>query len=616
MNFLAKHKIVILIAILVGLLYIGPSLVVWKNFRESGDRFISMQHKKNSAELQQYLSRAREIYDGHFPPSEIYGSEPAPTVQNALPSALFASFIFLFNGNINLAYLGALFLFSAIIFILFYCLGQIMFSSRLKSLFFSLVAVLTPIANIAKEFPFFSNFANFQVRFINSFLPFLRTQFNQLPLDRFDEPLLTYPIYLSAIILFIIFWQKPRMITAIFSGFFAGLLFYTYFHHWIYWTIVLGILFLYALAFKRKDRILIKNYLILFGVLAAMFIPYFINYVAFIQMPDSQDFSFKVGTIYGRYLGITGGNIIDYATYILLGALVYFMYWKGAQVSNPASHRHKAVLFFGFILAMFVVWNVQLVTGIAPLTAYFRRPLAPLIFLILFSLLYDLIAKLEIKWPQIRKYAAAIFIVLAIFAVTKNIVNISAIGCCMQAHILEYNKFPNDIIESWDWINDNFEHEPKIISSSPVMSLYLPAYTSARPFLPTAYITFLGMREVDGRYLLSQKLFGVKNDVARDKIDNELDVLYGFYFFGRYGSFSSYFSAADKEIINQKRAEKVDELAGRYEAMVMPQWEDVDAGYVYVGPWEKETAGRDFVKDKDLELVYQNPSVEIYRIIH
>ncbi|MEK7629074.1 MAG: hypothetical protein AAB394_00945 [Patescibacteria group bacterium] len=604
MEMLLKNKLIIFLTILIGLLYIGPSLMIWENFNKSGNQFISIQHKKNSPEMQQYLARAREIYDGHFPPSEIYGFKQVSTVQNILPPTLFASLVFLFRGNINLAHLGALFLFSAIIFILFNWLGHIMFNSRLKSLFFALIAVLTPVVNIAKESPFFGSFIDFKLRFINSFLPFVMTQFNQLPLDRFDEPLLTYPIYLSAIIFFIIFWQNPRMVTAIFSGFFAGLLYYTYFHHWVYWTTVLGILYLYVLFFKGKDKSLTRNYLILFGVLAVTIIPYFINYFSFVQTSGSQYFSLKVGAMHGRYFGITGENIIDYVLYALLGILVYLMYWQ--------KDRHKAVLFLGFILSMFAVWNIQLITGIVPIEAFFRRTLAPLIFLILFNLFYDLVVKLEIKWPQTRKYVAMILITLVVFVITKNVVNMYLISCCTQPHIIEYNKLPDGILNSWNWINGHLEHEPKIISSSILTSLYLPGYTSARPFLPTAYLTLLSMEETDRRYLESQKLFAVNDDALRN-ID--LDMVYGFYFLARYGSFSNYFPNADNTIIDQKKAEKVEELMRLYKDMAVFRWKDVNADYVYVGPWEKETVGRDFSKDKNIELVYQNSFVEIYRIL-
>ena len=290
------------------------------------------------------------------------------------------------------------------------------------------------------------------------------TQFNQLPLDRFDEPLLTYPIYLSAIIFLLFFGKTREWLLRFFRVSLLAFLYYTYFHHWVYWTTVLGILYLYVLFFKGKDKSLTRNYLILFGVLAVTIIPYFINYFSFVQTSGSQYFSLKVGAMHGRYFGITGENIIDYVLYALLGILVYLMYWQ--------KDRHKAVLFLGFILSMFAVWNIQLITGIVPIEAFFRRTLAPLIFLILFNLFYDLVVKLEIKWPQTRKYVAMILITLVVFVITKNVVNMYLISCCTQPHIIEYNKLPDGILNSWNWINGHLEHEPKIISSSILTSLY------------------------------------------------------------------------------------------------------------------------------------------------
>lgn len=604
-NLLKKQNLIIFLAILVGLLYIGPSLMVWKNFYESGEQFVSIQHKKNSPEIQQYLSRAREIYDGHFPPAEIYGSQDAITVQNPLPSTLFAGFLFLFSGNVNLAHILSLFLFSAIIFVLFYWLGQVMFKNRTRSLFFALIALLTPIVNSAKETPFFGSISDFKIRFINSFIFFVKTQFAQLPLDRFDEPLLTYPIYLSAIIFFVIFWKNPKRISAIFSGIFSGLLFYTYFHHWVFWTIVIGIIFIYVLIFKRKNNPdLFKNYLILLSVLVVMFIPYLVNYFLFSQMPDSQEFSLKVSAMHGRYFGVTKENIIDYINYAVLAALVYLAYWKKDQ--------KKAILFFGFIFGMFAVWNIQLITGIVPLQPFFRRTIAPIIFLIAFSLLYELFSYLELKISKSKKIISVILISLAFFVVAKNVNNIYSIRCCMQPHITEFNKLPNGVIESWDWINKNLGSEPKIISPSVLTSLYLPGYTSARPFLPTAYISMLGIKETDRRYLISQKLFGVKSDSIKN-ID--LDMLYGFYFLAKYGSFSDYFSTDVNSIFMQKKLEKIDQLTKDYSKLQKLKWVHSGADYVYVGPWEKEVANANFLMDKNLKLVYKNSAVEIYNII-
>ena len=613
------------IAILVGLLYVGPSLMVWKNFNASGNEFV-LANFKNSAAIQQYLQRAREIYDGHWPPAEIYGLQPSVTVQNPLPSTLFAAFIFLAGGNMNIAYLGVLFVFSIIIFLLFYFLGKALFSSRLWAIFFSLVAVLTTMANIAKEIPFLPlNFTEFQGRFINEFIPIIRTQIYQLPLFRFDEPLLTYPIFLSAILFFYLFWQNPSRPRAVLSGFFTGLLFYTYFHHWVYWLIVLGLLFLYVLFFQRSNKVLVRNYLVIFGVLAVTVIPYFTNYILFSQMPDSQDFAFREGLVYGRGIGIVRENIVDYLTYFGMAALIYFVYWK--------RDRQKAILFLALVAAMIIAWNVQLVTGMVPIPGFFRRPINLASFLIFFDLLFALVKKLEFRWPSMKKWFVVAMVFLAFLVVLKKTINVFALGCCMQTEVAEENRLPNEVVQSWQWINDNLVGEPVIVSPSGTSSMYLPAYTSARPFLPTGFITTLSMRDVEDRFLLVHKLFGISKEFLRERLMGKLplncdvrecypddsnnlngsfDVLYGYYFEGKYGSLKAWLAGPDAHM-RQKEALKIEELLDRYGKLNV-SWKDIDEEYVYIGPWERQIIGEDFLLPRNFELVYKNSLVAIYKI--
>ena len=117
---------VFLVALLVGWLYVGPPLMVRKNFIDSGHEFILTQYKTYRDSMHVYLPRAREVYDGHYPPAELYDSSESgkqSTIQNLLPTTLFAAFVFLFEGNVDYAYLGAQFLFAGIIFTLFYIMS-------------------------------------------------------------------------------------------------------------------------------------------------------------------------------------------------------------------------------------------------------------------------------------------------------------------------------------------------------------------------------------------------------------------------------------------------------------------------------------------------------------
>src|SRR3989344_8137023 len=173
---LTKNNIsfVVLVGILVGLFYIGPPIMIWEHFSAAGDEFVLAQFKTARDSLYTYLPRAREIYDGHFPPSELYAAAESPSIRNPLPSAIFAGFIFLAGGDINLAYLGAQFVFSAIIFALFYVLGLLLFSkSRLWSLLFAFLATLTPIALVL---PFqHSGLGEFINIIFKNFIPLVKT---------------------------------------------------------------------------------------------------------------------------------------------------------------------------------------------------------------------------------------------------------------------------------------------------------------------------------------------------------------------------------------------------------------------------------------------------------
>ncbi len=131
-------------ALLVGFLYILPPLFVKAHLEKSGQVF-ALNFDVYRDELF-YLSRAREIYDGHFPPSDLYYNGKKPTVQNPLPSLILAGLIYLWKGNIVIAYLTAQFIFTPIIFLLLYILGKQLFQSPLWAIAFAYITVLTPMA--------------------------------------------------------------------------------------------------------------------------------------------------------------------------------------------------------------------------------------------------------------------------------------------------------------------------------------------------------------------------------------------------------------------------------------------------------------------------------------
>ena len=93
-----------------------------------------------------YLTRAREVYDGHFPPTDPYLDSGLKNVQNPLPSLMMAAFIWMSDGDPTSAYLLAQFVFAQISFLVFYWLGNKLVKQPNWALLFALMGVLTPIA--------------------------------------------------------------------------------------------------------------------------------------------------------------------------------------------------------------------------------------------------------------------------------------------------------------------------------------------------------------------------------------------------------------------------------------------------------------------------------------
>lgn len=135
--------ILIGLSLLVGALYLGPLLAIQKHLRESGQPFVlSFESYRNDVA---YLTWAREIYDGHFPPSDPFSDAAGPMLQNPIPSLLLAGTIALAWGSVVAGYFLAVFIFSQINFLLFYWLGARLLKSRVWAISVALIAVVTRI---------------------------------------------------------------------------------------------------------------------------------------------------------------------------------------------------------------------------------------------------------------------------------------------------------------------------------------------------------------------------------------------------------------------------------------------------------------------------------------
>ena len=604
-----NYFFVFILALIVGLFNIFPSLLIWGYLDHSGGEFLLMQQSGYRDEFFQYLPRAREVFDGHWPPRNIFSGVNGPSPLNPLPSALFSPFLFLFNGNLNWAYLSAQFVFAVIIFLLFFWLGWAMVRSKLWAVFFALVGVLTQIPQLI--FRYYDR--NFLDIIFKKFIPIVRTPIDKMYFARVDDPMLTYPILLAAIISFYFFWAKPGKITAPAAGVLAGLLAYTYLHYWLFWTIFLAVFFLWNLFSKKMDKTRLKNYLILGLIFFLTLIPYIINYFNFSQTDYARDYSFRLGKENSRFLIIdyikaAEGEVfvLNYIVYSVILTGVYLLYFK--KRVNP----DKGLIFVCLIIAMFLVWHTPLFLGFGFALSHFNKPINLAVYIILFNMAHDFIRTHGWFRPPLVRTALLLLVALLI---SKQVVNVLVFENPPIEFVRKYD-FPNDIVSSWQWFNANINGEPVVVSPSLITSLYLASYTSSRPYLATGFLSPLTDWAIEDRFLTSGKLFQISDEVLTRRLDvyfrvdcsNGLCPKDGLINFEKtpWYLLSASYGASDF----YKEPKKVIE---HYSGLT-PTWSQTSSDFVYYGPWEKQFSSVDFYKDTKLELAYKNALVEIFKI--
>ncbi len=581
-----KITIIFALSLLVGALYVAPQFLIKRKLAADGKPFVLSQFFYTSDEAHNYLQRNREVYDGGFPPKDLFFDGDRPNIFPVLPAIVFTPYIWFFN-NLNWAYLALSFDLSALIFLVFFGLGWVVSGRNyLWSIFVGLLGALTPAAiHMPRAFLSPQLFADIVLK---NFYPGVSTLLDRLFLNRIDDPLITFLVYVPAIALLVAFWKNPSRKLAIATGIVSGLLFYAYFHYWVYWAIVLGLLLTYAFLGRRTDQLRWRMFLILFGIFILISIPYWVNYLQFSGLPGADEYAQRIGIETGRFFRLE--NVWpDYLGYLALTVAIYFVWWR-------RGNRNLAALGWIFVLAIFVAWNVNLVTGFVPQPGHWRKAISPVYFAVTLMLAYEFFRKVE------SKKAALILLLLSSLLVAKKVVNVLKFVDPPTKFLKTYTQ-PNSLVDSWNWINGNLRKESRVAGLSFQSSIKLAAFTSLRPFLPWSGITPATNLEIEERYLATNKSFGVPaadfEKRLRENLDDDHLNLYNKYF-------------KDQESIPE---EKIADLVSRYKLLVV-DFPSLGINYVYYGPDDRRIATVDLSVNKNLKLVYKSGGVEIYQILN
>jgi hypothetical protein len=308
---------------------------------------------------------------------------------------------------------------------------------------------------------------------------------------------------------------------------------------------------------------------------------------------------------------------------LALSLAVYFVFWKRRDAEN--GFGNTALLYWAFMAALFIAWNIQLVTGFISNPDHWFRVASPFIFIISAHVAFELLKRLPY-----RKVLTGVLIFLSLLLVAKKVVN-AALFIHPPQEVLASYTFDPGIVGSWDWINAHLPGEPVIASPSFITGLYLNDYTSARPYLLGAFNTAASNALIEERFLRTYKAFGVSPAVVLQILSATSELRCADPCSSEDYHRATNFTDASKFMYSiyykyypgrpvptsyvYIPKEKVDELYARYLAMPPISWKDVEADYVYFGPWERDILGGPLKNTGHLQPVFSDKDVAIYRIL-
>jgi hypothetical protein len=196
-------------------------------------------------------------------------------------------------------------------------------------------------------------------------------------------------------------------------------------------------------------------------------------------------------------------------------------------------------------------------------------------------------------------------------------------GVCYAAIHFPFQGIPKDYDDALCWLQKNTRRDDVVLSLNPEVNGLIPAFTQDKVFFAVgmphvsdypslanserlfAALGFFGVdrerfiREV----LFAPSLYGRRDLVATGLKRGEIErpELYNLLFYGSSASFM-------RPIIMQAEARAPQACSGEWLAGV--EFPVSPPDYVWVGPWEREYAGRCFSPGRE---VYRNHSVVLYR---
>lgn len=573
------------------------------------------------------------------------------------------------TGGIERAFIVGDFLFPPIIFLLFYAFLFLLSERRMLSLVGAALFIFIPQFLLA----------------VPPILPYLQATLltliakgSSLYFSRVEDPQLTMPLYLAALVLFLIIFKgrRERWIIAG-AGIFYGLLFYSYFYYWVYVSLALpiGILLIGRRLPEIRRRLALAMAL---GLLIS--IPHWINTYQVAHLAQYPDIFGRVGTEIGRAVNLQTLPLFSYALHAALIALVW-IFWRKTD-------RGTTAFLITFLTPVYAVYNLQIITGFNIQPDHWFKPTLPIVNAAILLTAYHAAApyakRLRMK-PLLLFFALlAAFLLFKAFNTHAILVRrmsllllaISALGvicvwawrwypkcrarmltgiCALVIVLL----FANGVLTQYRFISDNasdtipeqeFASYQWLAKNAPVYSVVatpsfttnarLQLYTDNRIFLPNGHSTLASNAELWERLMLINQIYHVPEKTFRSYLTGsppvadgpamhhekgayfsfrpELDWQAGYYLFTFLYTDRSPGSSFTSILPIAIPPEVIEEKGGAYALALKTGIKNpampYRMDYLYYGPREQVLAPDPFVRNPTLRLVYENNGIKIYRM--
>ena len=438
--FIKKYWLVILGTLVVGLFTALPSLVF---FQRIGDNWRGVYPVFNGDALF-YQARIREIYDGHGAINHAYFFEHKNDVYPQQVGAEYFAYGLtkILGISAPAAQLGWDFAAPALIFLLTYLFFKKFTANEYTAVFFPASLYTAVMGGLFKPI----------------------------------HPQVTLPLLL----LFLFFWSKlilsaqKKWRNSLAAGLILGLLFLTYFYHWSFLLVVIGIYLLIVLFEKAFGEI--KYHALMLGVAVVIGLPYFLKAWASLEAPGQAETMARLG-LYFSHLPESYPR--------LAVALVWLAFFAWFARHYKIEKEKPAQIITALLGANVLYPNHQIITGMILNNAAHWSWMPILIFSASAHYMVGILRRENMKLWKNRLMLLAVAMLLILPAWRLSTFFWHSYPEQYKNNIADDQQYYAGV---FSWINANTKPDDVILSDMQLMS-FIPVYTAANVY--NSYYAFV-----------------------------------------------------------------------------------------------------------------------------